>query len=115
MIKSYEVRKAAKIDRYVYGLSKKSEFFGLFGIDNPKSFYRVFVRANSKSNRWWRFEESAGYVSYNPIKLQEGKSLDKTVGSVRDSFDKLINFEFKPEKSAIKKLFDRSREIGTKS
>lgn len=91
----------AKFARLLASLTAESEFIGITGLGYPTSFYRVFVRAKSRST-WWKLEvETTPKTTKLPAK-----------GGVRGRLGDILTWSFKPDCLPIGRLFERARELG---
>jgi hypothetical protein len=111
MVKSYQERQAAKVDKFVASLTSESEFFGLLGEGYPGSLYKVYARETKDSKRWWVFEIGAGPASLDPIKNQAHLKVKGRAAAVWAPLPFLANYTHHPVRNSIPKLLARAAEL----
>lgn len=110
---SYEEKEKRKLNRWFSKLTTESEFFGLLSQEHSNSFYRVFVRQNSSTKKWWKFQRHGHPSLYDPIKYQKNLAKESKVESVHGKLSDLLRYKFNPEAKGLQELFDKVKELNT--
>ena len=108
---SDEERQKKKMEKWLSTLTVDSEFFGLLGMKDTDSFYRLYVRQNSTTKKWWKLE-TAGYVAlHDPIKYQKTLSKERETKNARGKLPDLLKYKFHSDKKGIEQVFSRVKEL----
>lgn len=110
MVMTYEQRKIRRIDRYINGLTEKSDFLGVLGRGYPNSFYKIYVRANPNTNRWYSFKDSGGLYRQDPVKWQKALAAN-AAESVLGKLPDLAKYDVHPDRELLLKLKKRASQL----
>jgi len=108
---SIEKKHELKLDKWLKGLTVDSEFLGLLGLSHKDSFYKIYVRQNPLSKKWWTFENKASLSHNDPIKYQTKASKEKNKDEISGRLGNLLKYKIHPGKKGLEMIFSRAKQL----
>lgn len=108
---SIEEKHKLKLEKWLKTLTVDSEFFGLLGVSNPDSFYKIYARRDDSSPKWWVFEGDSRLSHVDPTKYQTKSSKDKNKDQVSGKLTNLLEYKIHPGKKGLEMIFSRAKQL----
>jgi hypothetical protein len=108
---SKEEKHKRKLDKWLSTLTVDSEFFGLLGLSHTDSFYKIYVRQNRSSKKWWIFETDSSISHTDPIKYQTKLSKENNKDQVFGKLMNLLKYKIHPGKKGLEMIFSRAKQL----
>lgn len=102
-----------KLSKFLSSLTTNAEVFALFGAGYPTSVYRVYVRIRP-GTKWWTFDTRAQPCDVDPMKAQAKLPTTSRAAALWAPILRLVDYEYHPNKPALKQLFDAASELKSK-
>jgi hypothetical protein len=108
---SIEEKHERKLDKWLATLTVDSEFFGLLGLSEKDSFYKIYARRNHSSKKWWIFEANSRISHIDPVKYQTKLSKENNKGQVFGKLANLLKYKIHPGKKGLEMIFSRAKQL----
>jgi hypothetical protein len=108
---SIEEKHKLKLAKWLATLTVDSEFFGLLGLSDKDSFYKIYARQKHSSKKWWIFETNCRISHIDPVKYQTKLSKDKNKNEVFGKLRHLLKYKIHPDKKGLEMIFSRAKEL----
>lgn len=108
---SIEEKHELKLAKWFKTLTADSEFFGFLGISHKDSFYKIYVRENAKTKKWWLFAADSRISPIDPTRYQTKLSKENNKDQVQGRLGNLSKHKIHPGKKGLEMIMGRAKQL----
>jgi len=108
---SIEEKHELKLAKWLKTLTADSEFFGLLGVSHKDSFYKIYVRENMKTKKWWLFAADSRISHIDPTRYQTKLSKETNKDEVSGKLGDLSKYKIHSGKKGLEMIFSRAKQL----